>query len=32
LPRASLYRKQLAAQFLAWREFTGVTQAPCVVC
>ncbi|MFM0441787.1 IS6 family transposase [Paraburkholderia strydomiana] len=28
LLRASLYRKQLAARFEAWREFTGVTQNP----
>jgi putative transposase len=28
LLRASLYRKQLAARFAAWCEFTEVTQAP----
>lgn len=28
LLRASLYRKQLAARFVAWREFTNVTQTP----
>ena len=28
LLRASLYRKQLAARFEAWRLFTGVAQAP----
>jgi len=28
LLRASLYRKQLAARFDAWRFFTGVTQDP----
>lgn len=28
LLRPSLYRKQLAARFVAWREFTGVTQDP----
>ena len=28
LLRASLYRKQLAARFVAWCEFTEVTQAP----
>lgn len=28
LLRASLYRKQLAMRFAAWREFTGVTQNP----
>ena len=28
LLRASLYRKQLAARFVAWREFTHVTQTP----
>jgi putative transposase len=28
LLRASLYRKQLAARFVAWCEFTGVTQDP----
>jgi putative transposase len=27
LLHASLYRKQLAARFVAWREFTNVTQA-----
>jgi len=26
LLRASLYRKQLAARFVTWREFTDVTQ------
>ncbi|MGF6440956.1 IS6 family transposase [Paraburkholderia youngii] len=26
--RASLYRKHLAARFVAWREFTNVTQTP----
>ena len=26
LLRASLYRKQLAARFEAWRLFTGITQ------
>jgi putative transposase len=31
LLRTSLHRKQLAARFVAWREFTGVTQnPPCV--
>ncbi|CAB3810712.1 hypothetical protein LMG28614_07322 [Paraburkholderia ultramafica] len=28
LLRASLYRKQLAARFEAWRLFTGIAQAP----
>ncbi|MGF6962485.1 IS6 family transposase [Paraburkholderia youngii] len=28
LLRASLYRKYLAARFVAWREFTNVTQTP----
>ena len=28
LLRASLYRKQLAARFVAWREFTDLTQDP----
>ncbi|MFM0557990.1 IS6 family transposase [Paraburkholderia sediminicola] len=28
LLRASLYRKQLAARFVAWREFTGLVQDP----
>ncbi|MCP3713235.1 IS6 family transposase [Paraburkholderia sp. CNPSo 3274] len=28
LLRASLYRKQLAVQFVAWREFTGLAQNP----
>ncbi len=28
LLRASLYRKQLAARFVAWREFADVTQNP----
>jgi putative transposase len=28
LLRASLYRKQLAAQFVAWREFTDLVQDP----
>jgi putative transposase len=28
LLRASLYRKQLAARFVAWREFTELTQNP----
>jgi putative transposase len=28
LLRASLYRKQLAARFVAWREFTEVTRNP----
>jgi putative transposase len=28
LLRASLYRKQLAARFVAWREFTGQAQSP----
>ena len=28
LLRASLYRKHLAARFVAWREFTNVTQNP----
>src|SRR5258707_3658467 len=28
LLRASLYRKQLAARFVAWRELTEVTQNP----
>jgi putative transposase len=26
--RASLYRKQLAARFVAWREFTELAQNP----
>ena len=26
--RASVYRKQLAAQFEAWRKFTNITQNP----
>jgi putative transposase len=26
--RASLYRKQLAARFVAWREFAGPAQNP----
>ncbi|MFM0498760.1 IS6 family transposase, partial [Paraburkholderia caledonica] len=26
--RASLYRKQLAARFVAWREFTELAQDP----
>src|SRR5579864_8165963 len=28
LLRASLYRKQLAARFVAWRKFTGLAQNP----
>ena len=28
LLRASIYRKQLAARFVAWHEFTDVTQNP----
>jgi putative transposase len=28
LLRASLYRKQLAARFVAWRDFTECTQNP----
>jgi putative transposase len=28
LLRASLYRKQLAARFVAWREITEVTRNP----
>jgi putative transposase len=28
LLRASLYRKQLAARFVAWREFTDLAQDP----
>jgi putative transposase len=28
LLRASLYRKDLAARFVAWREFTNVAQTP----
>ena len=28
LLRASLYRKQLAARFVAWRKFTELTQDP----
>ncbi|MGH8783121.1 IS6 family transposase [Paraburkholderia sp.] len=32
LLRASLYRKQLAARFDAWRLFTGIAQAPSIVC
>jgi putative transposase len=28
LPRASLYRKQLAARFVAWREFAELAQNP----
>jgi len=28
LPRASFYRKQLAALFVAWREFVALTQDP----
>ena len=28
LLRASLYRKQLAARFVAWREFTELAQNP----
>ena len=28
LLRASLYRKQLAARFVAWREFAGIAQNP----
>jgi putative transposase len=28
LLRASLYRKQLAARFIAWREFTELAQNP----
>ncbi|MGF6917919.1 hypothetical protein OKW28_002092 [Paraburkholderia sp. 40] len=28
---ASLYRKQLAARFEAWRLFTGIAQAPSTV-
>jgi putative transposase len=28
LLRASLYRKQLAARFVAWHEFTGQAQSP----
>lgn len=28
LLRASFYRKHLAARFVAWREFTNVTQTP----
>jgi putative transposase len=31
LLRASLYRKQLAARFEAWRLFTGTTQATSTV-
>jgi putative transposase len=31
LLRASLYRKQLAARFEAWRLFTGIAQAPSTV-
>jgi putative transposase len=30
LLRASLYRKQLAARFEAWRLFTGSTQSPSI--
>ena len=29
LLRASLYRKQLAARFVAWREFAEIAQNPC---
>jgi len=28
LLRASLYRKQLTARFVAWRQFTELTQIP----
>jgi putative transposase len=28
LLRASIYRKQLSAQFVAWREFVELTQNP----
>jgi len=28
LLRASLYRKQLAARFVAWRKFTELAQNP----
>ncbi|HEY4298013.1 MAG TPA: IS6 family transposase, partial [Paraburkholderia sp.] len=28
LLRAELYRKQLAARFVAWREFTELAQSP----
>jgi putative transposase len=28
--RASLYRKQLAARFVPWREFAEVTQNPSI--
>ncbi|MFM0389121.1 IS6 family transposase, partial [Paraburkholderia dipogonis] len=28
LLRASLYRRQLAARFVAWREFTQLAQNP----
>ena len=28
LLRAALYRKQLAARFVAWREFTELAQNP----
>ncbi|MGF6265281.1 hypothetical protein OKW49_006274 [Paraburkholderia youngii] len=31
LLRASLYRKQLASRFAAWREFTGIAQNPSTV-
>jgi putative transposase len=31
LLRTSLYRKQLAARFDAWRLFTGVTRNPSTV-
>ncbi|SIT48012.1 transposase (fragment) [Paraburkholderia ribeironis] len=31
LLRASLYRKQLASRFAAWREFTGMAQNPSTV-
>ncbi|CAD6562536.1 hypothetical protein LMG28727_07776 [Paraburkholderia kirstenboschensis] len=31
LPRASLYRKQLATRFEAWRLFTGIAQGPSTV-
>jgi putative transposase len=32
LLRASLYRKQLAARFVAWREFTDLAQDPSTGC
>ncbi|SOE91744.1 hypothetical protein SAMN05414139_04406 [Burkholderia sp. D7] len=28
MPRASLYRKQLAARFVAWGEFAELAQNP----